>query len=380
MGKSLLRNRKNWAQARAALVLVAGLAAAEGAFAQVGGQAGDYLRAPTGATMTAMGGGQSASPPYLATWWNPAQLANQDKTVFSFGTGLYSLGRTEAFSSLEFKLPPRVGIGLMCLYRGDPVIDKLYTSDEQALPSGAFTTLTTKVALSYLVSRRLSAGPSLGVFYERLPTSYNETSTETGVNASLNYSDATSVSGFSLGLQYRATDSLTLAFVVRDVDPLLMLSGSPASITMNWQLTEADGDYNPSVTDAVMPTFVLGALLRHHLLGRPFLWSCDIDGYLVDGTWTKLDYMEARIHTGVEWQRWNTFRVRLGLDDLPVNRSMVEAPSNGIDYWHDLSCRVTAGFGWDIVKVHKGLTLNYSVATDKVWAGIDEMLDVVYKF
>jgi hypothetical protein len=349
------------------------------ASAQTGGEAGAYLRAPTGATMTAMGGGQSACPAYLATWWNPAQLANLDKNIFSFGTGLYSLGRTEAFSSLEFKLPPRVGIGLLCLYRGDPFIDKLYTSDEVMLPRGAFTTLTVKAALSYLVSRRLTAGLSLGVFYQRIPTSYNETATETGVDASLNYSDATSVSGFSLGVQYRLTDSLTLALVVRDVDPLLMLSGSPASINMNWQLTQSNGDL-PTVTDAIMPAFVLGALLHHHLQGFPLLWSCDINGYLVDGTWTKLDYMEARIHTGVEWQRWNSFRIRLGIDDLAFNRSMFEAAHNGIDYWHDFSCRVTGGFGWDLVKVHRGLTLNYSVATDKVWAGIDQMLDVVFKF
>ena len=378
MENSLLRSRK--IGVRAACALVAALAAATGSFGQTGGQAGDYLRAPTGATMTAMGGGQSASPPYLATWWNPAQLANLDKSIFTFGTGLYSLGRTEAFSSLEFKLPPRVGVGLLCLYRGDPFIDKLYSSDEVALPGGAFTTLTAKVALSYLVSRRLSAGLSLGVFYERLPTSYNETATATGVDASLNYSDATSVSGFSLGVQYRLTDSLTLALVVRDIDPLLMLSGSPASINMSWQLSEAGGDYNPTVTDAMMPAFVLGSLLRHHLLGHPLLWSCDIDAYLVDGTWTKLDYMEARIHTGFEWQRWNTFRIRLGLDDLPVNRSMFEAPKSGIDYWHDFSCRITGGFGWDLAKLRRGLTLNYSVATDKVWAGIDEMLDVVYRF
>jgi hypothetical protein len=373
----LLQNKK--IRVRAALSLAVAIGAA-GGYAQTGGQAGDYLRAPTGATMTAMGGGQSASPPYLATWWNPAQLASLDRTIFSFGTGLYSLGRTEAFSALEFKLPPRVGIGLLCLYRGDPFIDKLYTSDEVPLPSGAFTSITTKVALSYLISRRLSAGLSLGVFYERLPTSYNETTTGTGIDASLNYSDATSVSGFSLGVQYRATDSLTLAFVIRDVDPLLMLSGTPASITMNWQLSESNGDYNPSATDFIMPAFVLGAMLHHHLLGHPLLWSCDIDAYVVDGTWTKLNYMEARLHTGIEWQRWNTFRIRCGIDDLPFNRSMFEAPQNGIDYWHDFSCRITGGFGWDLVKVRRGLTLNYSVATDKVWAGIDEMLDVVCKF
>jgi hypothetical protein len=354
------------------------IAVAAGVSAQTGGEAGAYLRAPTGAAMTAMGGSQTASPPYLATWWNPAQLVNIDKNIFTFGTGLYSMGRTEAFSSLEFKLPPRVGIGLLCLYRGDPFINNLYSIDETKLPNAAFTTLTVKAALSYLVTRRLSAGLSIGVFYQNIPTSYNEDGA--GAQTSLNYSDATSLSGFSLAVHYRATDSLTLAFVVRNVDVLQVLSGKPAGINFQWQLSQANTDYLPPQTDMILPAFVLGSTLRHHLLSRPLLWSLDIDGYLVDGTFTKLDQMEAHVHTGIEWQRWQTFRIRAGLDDIVFNRSMVSAPKDGIDYWHDFSLRVTAGFGWDVVSLGRGLTLNYSVATDKVWAGIDQMLDVVYKF
>jgi hypothetical protein len=346
--------------------------------AQSGGEAGSYLRAPTGAAMSAMGGGQSASPPYLATWWNPAQLVNIDKRTLTIGTGLYSLGRTEAFGGLEFRLPPRVGMGLLVLYRGDPFIDNLYSMDEVKLPKAAFTTLTVKAALSYLVTRRLSAGLSIGVFYERIPTSYNED--ETGTQTSLNYSDATAISGFSLGLQYKATDSLTLALVVRDIDPLQLLSGKPAAVRMEWQLAQANGDYPATETDMILPAFVLGSMLHHHLLGSPLLWGIDLEGFPVDGTFTKLDRMEAHLHTGVEWRRWQTFRIRAGLDDIVINRGMFSGPDNGYDYWRTFSLRVTAGFGWDIVRLGRGLTLNYSVATDKVWAGIDQMLDVVYKF
>jgi len=345
--------------------------------AQTGGEAGAYLRAPTGAAMIAMGGAQSASPAYLSTWWNPAQLVNIDKSIASLGTGLYSLGRTEAFGDFEFRLPPRVGVGIMVLYRGDPFLDNLYSIDEVKLPGAAFTTFTVKAALSYLVTRRLSAGLSLGVFYQRVPTSYNED--ESATQTSINYSDATSVSGFSLGVQYRATDSLTLAFQVRNIDPLQMLSGKPAAINMQWQLSQPDGNSTPE-TDFILPAFVLATMLRHHLLGSPLLWNLDVDGYLVDGTFTKLDMMEAHLHTGVEWERWRSFRVRAGLDDIVINRGMFSGPHDGYDYWHDFSLRVTAGFGWDIVSLGRGLTLNYSVATDKVWAGIDEMLDVVYKF
>ena len=76
---------------------------------------------------------RALSPAYLCTWWNPAQLSILDKSSFTFGSGLYSLGRTEAFSSLEFKATPRVGIGLFALYRGDPFIDNLYNDQYELL-------------------------------------------------------------------------------------------------------------------------------------------------------------------------------------------------------------------------------------------------------
>jgi hypothetical protein len=376
LGKSSSQN--NIALACAVLAALCGNP--QRATAQTGGEAGAYLRAPVGACMSAMGGAQSASPPYLATWWNPSQLANIDKSILSVGTGVYSLGQTEAFGGLEFRIPPRVGMGLCVLYRGDPFIDNLYSIDEAKLPNAAFTTITAKVALSYLVTRRLSAGLSLGVFYQRIPTSYNENQTETGAQTSLNYSDVTAISGFSLGMQYRATDSLTLALVARDVDPLQLLSGKPAGISLEWQLSEANGDYPATETDMILPDFVLGALLRHHLFDRPLLWGIDIECFPVDGTFTKLNMMEAYVHTGFEWRRWQTFRLRAGLDDIVINRAMFSAPGDGYDYWRDFSLRITAGFGWDIVKVGKGLTVNYCVATDKVWAGVDQKLDIVYKF
>jgi hypothetical protein len=296
--------------------------------------------------------------------------------VFTLGSGLYSLGRTEAFSAFEFKLPPRVGIGVCALYRGDQVIDNLYTLDETKLEPASFTTLTFKAALSYLVTRKLSLGLSLGVFYQRLPTSYSESFTESGNETALNYSDATSVSGFSFGMQYRVSDSVSLGLVLRDVDPLQGLSGKPSSITLNWQLVSPDS-YNTTVTDEILPALVLGVVSKHRLYGKPLRLSCDIEGYLFDGTYTKLDHMEAHVHAGAQWQRWQTFCIRLGINDIVVNRDLYDAPS---DYWRDFGFRITGGFGWDVTILKKPMTINYSVATDKVWAGIDQMLDFVYKF
>jgi hypothetical protein len=365
---------------RAAALCAALLCAAAGVSAQTGGQAGAYLRAPADAAAAAMGGAQSASPEYFSTWWNPAQLSLIDKRLFAFGAGLYSMGRTEAFTSLEFKLPPRVGIGLAALYRGDPFIDNLYNASEEKLNAGSFTTLTVKAALSYLITRRLSAGLSIGFFYQRLPTSY--------VLTSLTYSDATAVGGFSLAVQYKLTDSLMLAFIVRDVNPLQLLTGAPASIAMEWQVSpsleqdfgsaDASGFGSPSViTDMIMPVFVLASAFHSRLQGKPLLWTCDVNGYIVDGTFTRLDHMEAQLFTGFEWQRWNTFCLRAGLGDILVNRDIV---SDWGFYTRNFSFKLAAGFGWDLAALRKGLVLNYAVATDKVWAGIDQKLDIVYKF
>jgi hypothetical protein len=366
--------------AGAAALCAALLCAAAGANAQPGGMPGAYLRSPVDAAAAAMGGAQSASPTCFSTWWNPAQLSLVDKRLFAFGAGLYSMGRTEAFSSLEFKLPPRVGIGLGALYRGDPFIDNLYNASEEKLDAGSFTTLTVKAGLSYLITRRLSAGLSIGFFYQRLPTSY--------VRTKLIYSDATAVGGFTLAAQYKVTDSLMLAVIVRDVNPLQMLTGSPASIAMEWQVSpsleqdygsaDAGGFGSPSViTDMVMPVFVLASAFHGQLQGKPLEWTCDLNGYIVDGTFTKLDHMEAQLSSGFEWQRWNTFCLRAGLGDILISRDIT---SDWGFYARNFTFKLAAGFGWELSKVRKGLTLNYAVSTDKVWAGIDQKLDIVYKF
>jgi hypothetical protein len=372
--KSLSQNKR---PSRVALCGAALACACATAWSWTGGLPGAYLRAPADAQAAAMGGGQSAAPEYFSTWWNPSQLSFNDKRLLSCGTGLYSQGRTEAFASFDFKIPPRVGIGISALYRGDPFIDNLYNAWEEKLQNGSFTTLTVKAGLSYLFTRRLSAGLSIGFFYQRLPTSY--------VGTSLTYSDATAVSGFSFGTQYKLTDSLTLAFVLRDINPLQILSGNPAGIEMVWQVSSsqeqggaASGGFDsPTITETVLPAFVLASAFHGAMLQCPLLWTCDLNGYIVDGTFTKLDYMEAHLFTGFEWQRWKTFCIRAGVGDLVLNRDIT---ADWKSYSENFSFKVTAGFGWDLAAVRKGLVLNYALSTDKVWAGIDQKLDIVYKF
>lgn len=355
------------------------LCAAAGAYPQTGGQPGAYLRGPVGALAAAMGGSQSAAPDYYSTWWNPAQLSLIDKKVLAFGTGLYSQGRTEAFASFDFKIPPRVGIGLSALYRGDPFINDLYNASEEKLQGGSFTTLTVKAGLSYLISRRLAAGLTIGFFYQRLPTSYTETT--------LNYSDATAVGGFSLGVQYKLTDSLVLAFVLRDINLLPDSSGSFSGLAMNWQVSSSveqasgssDGGFGtPStIDDLVPPAFVLASAFHARFFEKPLLWTCDLHCYITDGRFTRLDKMEAHLFTGFEWRRWEIFCLRAGIGNIVLNRDIV---SDWDFYSRNFMFKIAAGFGWDLARVRKGLVLNYAVTTDKVWAGIDQKLDVVYKF
>ena len=185
------------------------------------------------------------------------------------------------------------------------------------------------------------------------------------------------MAGFSLGMQYKLADSLTLGAVLRDIAPLQMLSGHAPGIPVQWQMSSDESGYNPVDTDMVMPAVVLGCLYRHHLWGKPLLWASDIDAYLVDGTFTKLDHMEMVIHTGCEWQRWQTFRLRAGIGDIALNRDIGSDP---ISYWQNFTLKLSLGFGWDPGKWCRGMTVNYSVSTDKIWEGIDQMLDVVYKF
>lgn len=361
MGKSLLQNNK----ARLALGLVMCAGAVFLCRSDIGGLPGANLRFPVGARALAMGGAQGASPDELCTWWDPAMLSTRRNTQVTLGGGLMSLGRTQGYSSLEFKISPRVGMGFMPLYCGDPSIDNLYDENEEKLSSGSFATLTVKAALSYLVTRKLSVGVTIGYYYEQLPTSYNN-------NNTLNYSSATAVGGFDFALRYVPLKNWSCAVVVRNIDLLKILSGDKPGIDMRWEVGSSD-NINAEIVENIVPTITMSSQVDMKLDGRPFLWVCDVDGYAIDGEFKKLDHMEIRMNNGFEWKRWDLFAIRAGLGDVLLNRN-VFSNSDGLDP------RVTLGFGVDLSKVHKGLVLNYAITTDRVWAGIDEQTDLTLRF
>ena len=74
----------------------------------------------------------------------------------------------------------------------------------------------------------------------------------------------------------------------------------------------------------------------------------------------------------------DNFYVRAGIGDVPVNGSMFRKEEH---YSRQFGMRLTAGFSYDLSKrVRKGLWINYATATDKVWAGLDQQLDVTLSF
>ncbi|MGB7567195.1 MAG: hypothetical protein WBM07_05010 [Chitinivibrionales bacterium] len=335
------------------------------AYCQVGGLAGSYLRFPLGARALAMGGAQTASPDELCAWWDPAMLSTKTATDVSVGGGLMSMGRTGGYSSLEFKITPRVGMGIMPVYLGDPSLNDLYNENEEQLSSGSYTTLTIKAALSYLVTRKLSVGLALDYYYQRLPTSYND-------DASLNYSEASAVGGFDFAMRYKIRENWSCAVTMQNIDILKVLSGKSPGVELDWEVGSA-GDINASVPDVIAPVIIFGNQLNLKLDGRPFIWACDVSGYAVDGYFNKLDHMEIRLNNGFEWKRWDVFAIRAGFGDVLLNQT-VFSNSAGFDP------RVTLGFGVNLWKIRQGLMFNYAIATDRLWEGLDQQIDLSYRF
>jgi hypothetical protein len=327
--------------------------------ASIGGLPGAYLRAPVGAEAAAMGGAAAANVGLLSPWWNAASLVDNRTAQAGLGMGVRSQGRTEGFGAFDFRIPPRVSMGFVLLYRGDPFIDGLHDENENLLKSGSYTTLTLKTGLGFLATRTLSLGLSFGVYYQRLPTGYLE-------NASLEYSSATGIGGFDFSTRWKVSNDWTLAIALRNV-----------AAATDWQISSETWSYNATINEKLLPEFVLASRLNGALGGSPLVWTCDVSGYYFDGDWKPLPHADAVIGTGVAWQRWKTFCLRAGLGDVAVNGSIVQ---NATDYFDTFSMRLTAGFGWDLALVRKGLSLNYAVASDKAWAGIDQALDVGYSF
>ncbi|MBD3321897.1 MAG: hypothetical protein GF350_12445 [Chitinivibrionales bacterium] len=326
------------------------------ASSSLGGLAGAYLRPPVGAVAVAMGGAQTASPDYLASWWNPAIIATSKTKKISLGTGYRSLGRLEGFSSLELRIQ-RLGLGFVVLYRGDPYIDGLVDADEYEIGPVSYNTVTSKIAFSYLVSRRLSLGASLGMYYQSLPA-YDDNALDRTNEWSF------AIGGIDLAAHYRLLDNLTFGVAVRHLN-----------VVEDWQF--AMGSLSSAETQMVPPTIVLGSRFSSELLGKPFFWNCDIIGYAISGELNSLSHMTAVLNNGIEWQMWESLYLRGGIGDVAFDSNIFDDRDR---YSESFSLRVTAGFSVDLSGVKEGLRLNYGLSNSKIMAGANQQVDIVFYF
>lgn len=323
----------------------------------IGGETGAYLRYPVGAIALGMGGTASAQPQSLSPWWNCAFTGKNEKRKTTAGFGIRSLGQTDGFASFEFKVPPRVGMGLMILYRGDPFLDNLYDDNENRLEHASFTSISTKIAISYIVSRKISAGFSIGILYEQLPSDF--------VDGKVLYTSSTGIGSFDFAVSYKVMEELYISLVAKDIGAKL-----------NWSF-ESAYTYNTPHEDQFLPSFILASSYTTRIKERKFIWNSEIKGYIFDGTFKKLDRPQGYFFTGCEWQYWNSFFIRAGIGEILINGDIV---SDRSFYFKLFSPRITAGFSADMSRVYKGLKLEYGVSTDKIWAGIDQQLELTISF
>lgn len=319
----------------------------------IGGTSGAYLRPPVGAVATGLGGAYTASPDYYAAWWNPAVISCLRERRIAGGTGLRTLGRMDACGAYDFRIPQRVGLGITALYRGDPSLGNLYDLDERLLPKASYTTLTIKTALSYYVNRKLSAGLAINVLHQSLPN-YGE-------GAVLQYETVTNIGSFDLAAAYIVSDAWKIAAVVKYL-----------GAKMEWQM-----GFAPTVDDRPLPSLTIGSCYTGSLAKKPLIWTVDAKAYVIDGTFAELDRSELVLRTGAEWRGWDNFRIRAGIGDLSLTGDIF---SDSKAYGDGFGMQFATGFSYRLAKKKSGMWLNYAAVTDKIGAGVDQMLDVSLAF
>ena len=329
------------------------------------GLPGAVFRMPAGAFATGAGGAVSADPEYMLSWYNPSKLPLLRDRRAALGAGIRSLGRAEGWASYDFRVPPRVGMGLSLVYRGDPFVNNLYDGyyeggevvEERELKGAAWTAASVKIGAGYLASRKLSLGGSVAVNYQSLPTAPDD-------DGNIHNTTITSIGAFDIAASYKLTPNLTLSASVRN-----LLSRS------SWQIETGDFAYGGAPVDEVVPpVFVLASSHKTALLERELIWGADAAIYLIDGEGKYLGHAEAALAAGARWKFTDALTLMAGLADVELSDDM------GGGYWDGFSPRVALGFSYSLTKWTRGAVFNYAIATDRVWAGIDQQFDITVSF
>lgn len=332
---------------------------------QNGGLPGSPLRLSAGAVASGTGGAYSADPEFMLSWYNPAQLSLLRDTRASVGAGLRSLGRTEGWASFDFRVPPRMGMGLSFVYRGDPFLDDMYDGyydqetvvEEKSLGAMNYSFLTMKIGAGYLVSKRLTLGASVAIMHQSLPAIPQE-------GKMLN-STSTSIGAFDIAAAYKINKKMILSAVLRNI-----------GARNTWNISSEDG-YGQTVEEQIPLSLALAGSYRGSLLGRDLVWNLDLVNYIFDADLTLFDHPEMVVGTGVDWSFRDDLCLRAGFSDLELSSELYRRSD---EYWDGFSPRVTLGFSYQLDKLSEGMAFNYALTTDRVWAGIDQQFDITFVF
>jgi hypothetical protein len=171
------------------------------AAAQIGGKPGAYSRMGFGARGMGMGNATTALiSGDVVGYDNPALLPWVEYRHASASFGMLSLDRSLNFLAFSMALPPQAGLSAGIINSGVSDIDG---RDADGIPTGALKTSENQAFLSFGVRTKigLSFGTTVKLLYYHL------------------YTDMTSLTaGVDLGACYRATDDLTVAATVRDIN------------------------------------------------------------------------------------------------------------------------------------------------------------------
>jgi hypothetical protein len=315
---------------------------------------------PAGAWASGAGGAVSADPDYMLSWYNPARLPFLRERRASFGGGFRSFGRAEAWASYDFRVPPRAGMGVSFVYRGDPSIIGLYDGyysenggvvDERELRPAAWTAFSAKIGAGYLASRRLSLGGSVSINYQSLPSAPNP-------DGAIENTSVTSIGALDIAALYKMSPSLTLSVSIKN-----LLSRN------SWNFYTYD-DFSTAADEAVPPVFVLSASHKTTLSERELTWGVEAALFLIDGDGGYLGSPEAMAAAGAAWKFSDAITLRAGIADIELSSETAES----------FSPRITLGFSYSLPKFRKGAAFNYALMTDRVWAGVDQQADVTVSF
>jgi len=331
--------------------------------ASIGEFGGSYLRQPVGSRGLAMGGAQTAAPQVHSIWNNTAAIPFLKKRELALGGEIRPFGRTGAVLSIEAPIRPRAGFALAVLYRGDPTLDNLYDEEENPIDNGRYSTISTKLGLSYMVIKKLAFGINVSVLFQKIPSDYFS-------DGSLVYSTMTDIGSLDFSTCYIPSKKLSYGLTFKNIVGKL-----------DWNIQSYSSALSEMAVDTLPLVMTLGQQYTGSIADKPFIWNVDISGYVINSFFKPLRNNHLIINNGFEWKRWESFYFRAGLSDFELNSDLF---NDSEQYGNAFSMTVSGGFMADVSKLmkikNKSLQFGYALANEKKFAGVNQQLDVVFLF